>query len=238
MRINILSTLISLYLITTPVFSQKRIIRESPLLEYKTVFESKPLIGDSILFWRYDSKYKEWNSQKGSQYNPEDDGQNFTFLKSLMVTQDDNKYYIIIFDNVKVHKLSLYGMYALNSNSEYAETNTCYFVTLTQKDIENIKDQFELKNGRALKIVTDLCGTTVFKDSYSDIHKNFNYLFSKRAYKKKMGFWIEFQNIEGKDIVRFRLPEDFTRGKGFFKKNYYEISIDEIYKLIPFYNKH
>lgn len=237
MKTNVLNTLIVLFLIINPALSQKRVIKERPILEYKTVFESDPLLGDSTSFWKYNSKYKEWNRQKGSQYHPEDEGQNFTFLKSLLITQGNKNYYVIVFDNVRVHKLSLYGMYKLNSSSEFAETNTCHFVILTQDDVEKIRRQFELRNGHSLKVVSNLCGVTILKDSYRDIHTNFDYVLNKRGSKNSMGFWIKFESIDGQDIVRFRLPEDFIRSRGYFKKNYYEISIDEFSKLIPPHNK-
>lgn len=213
--------------------AQKRENKESDIPDYRTIFESQPLKGDSVSFWSYNNQLKKWGRRIATEYTPHDENQNFTSLKSLVVIGGNEKYYVIVYNNINVHHLSLSAMCTLGSTSQYLTTDSYYYIILGEKEINLINKNIETKIGSPLKITSKLSSQTVMQKSYWDISKQVKNLIHEKGYKSTKSFWIEFELIDNKGVVRFRLPENSSCGKNYFEKNYFEISLAEFLKLIP-----
>lgn len=163
--------------------------------------------------------------------------QNFKWMQFATVEHKGKKYYILLFESVS-------GAYKYpNIKRDWStEMKTIYFI-LDDGEYNKIKSTVESQTSENVDIVSERF-TGYITDRYNDLGEDKAYnemnllakittdLEKEPSKYTKSCFKINSQKVDGKDVVRFRLPGLCSRISKIFDTQYFEVSRDAFKKLL------
>lgn len=195
--------------------------------------------------WAYNDATGKWISNENlinrnkiehpwSGYGKE---QNFIWMQFTTTNRNGIDYKILLFE-----KISGYYTYP----SIFQDWNTCketHFFVMTVQQYKNMKRQIELMSGKDIIIKSELTGE--ISDKYP--HLGDGYLYNEENLLAKITnifekaspfdfcFKLNSQLVDGKHILRFKLPEycsSYSLNEEGLKSKYFEVDISEFNKIL------
>jgi hypothetical protein len=159
--------------------------------------------------------------------------QNFKWIQFASLTHNDSKYFVFLWER-------LGGSYKYPSiMEEWEEDTRTYFFILDSKQYTDLKAVVNNKEKRDIQFKSKIYGhiSDRFKVLGGEYLYNENNLLAKiNNALNKEGYSEEYliinsQNLEGKDIVRFLLPENHLMIK-YYKKAYFEVNLQDFSTIL------
>ena len=160
--------------------------------------------------------------------------QNFTWLQFRTINQNNNVYYVFLYER-------LGGEYKYKSIQEdWQEDKRTEFFILTSDEYENLKNKIDLKSGENIKLTSKING--YISDRFKILGGE--YLYNEENLLAKITLAIEkpnysesclilnSQTTDGKDVLRFRLPESCYSAEKSIKTAYFEVNLEEFKKIL------
>lgn len=152
--------------------------------------------------------------------------QNFKWMQFATITNGGQKYYVFLYER-------LGGEYKYpNIQEDWEADKRTYFFILTPTKYENIKKQIDLKSGVNIKVISKMSG--YFSDRLNilggeHLYNDENLLAKITNTMEKPGysetcFILNSQVVDGKEVVRFRLPESCYFAEDYMKTKYFEVN--------------
>jgi hypothetical protein len=191
--------------------------------------------------WQLNEKTGKWVENKNviddrdcPSYWVSHVSQNFKWLQFRTINQNGKKYYIFLYEK-------LGGTYKYpNIREDWEADIRTYFFILTAEQYAEIINKTDLKTGENIKLTSKMTGfiSDRFKILGGEhLYNEENLLakitstIEKPSYSESC-FVLNSQTTDGKDILRFRLPEDCYFAEKYLKTAYFEIEISEFKTII------
>ncbi len=158
--------------------------------------------------------------------------QNFKWIQFASLTHNGNKYYVFLWER-------LGGKYKYESiQMDWEQDNRTYFFILDSKQYSELKAAVNAKEQKDIQFNSNFTGhiSDCFKVLGGEHLYNEENLLAKITNSLgKKGYsndclTINAQNVDGKDIVRFLLPENCFSTK----YSYFEVSFEDFMTILTF----
>jgi len=190
--------------------------------------------------WKKNEKTGKWienqnviDDKKVSSYWISHVSQNFKWLQFRTIVKDEKTYYVFIYER-------LGGAYKYPSIYEDWESDKrTYYFALSSEKYKEVIEKIELKDGKNIKLTSKINGH--ISDKYKILGGE--HLYNEENLLAKITNTIEnpsysesclvlnSQTTDGKDILRFRLPESCYFAEKYMKTAYFEVGISEFKKI-------
>jgi hypothetical protein len=191
--------------------------------------------------WQLNEKTGKWVENKNviddrdcPSYWVSHVSQNFKWLQFRTINQNGKKYYIFLYEK-------LGGTYKYpNIREDWEADIRTYFFILTAEQYAEIINKTDLKTGENIKLTSKMTGfiSDRFKIlggehlyNEENILAKITSTIEKPSYSESC-FVLNSQTTDGKDILRFRLPEDCYFAEKYLKTAYFEIETSEFKTII------
>jgi hypothetical protein len=232
------NVILTAVLITATIFNGKAQSRENKAtVEFST--QSEKLT--KATGWEQNKKTGKWIENKNviddrdcPSYWISHVSQNFQWLQFRTINQNEKKYYVFLYER-------LGGVYKYPSIREDWEADKrTYFFILTAEQYAEIINKIDLKTGENIKLTSKMTG--FISDRYKilggeHLYNEENLLakitstIEKPSYSESC-FVLNSQTTDGKDILRFRLPESCYFAEKYLKTAYFETDISGFKTII------
>jgi hypothetical protein len=221
--------LVALFLISS-AYSQSR--QNKKMLEFS---EKSEKITKAIGWYQNDATGK-WEQNKNVIYKEKCPSywvshlhQNFKWIQFRTITKDSLKYYVLVYEK---HS----GAYKYPSiKKNWEKENQTHFLVLTQEDYSLLKETVSKKEAKNISIKSNIADYTT--DRFKILGGE--HLYNEENLKAKITKAIESpsysekclrinaQNVDGVDVVRFRVPETCMYPEDAMNTSYFEINLEE-----------
>lgn len=160
--------------------------------------------------------------------------QNFKWIQFSIVERNGINYYVFLYE-----KLSGKYKYPNIQQDWEIETQTHFFI-ITESEFNNLKDKLKLNSGETILLeskmngfITDrykvLGGEHLYNEQ--NLLNNIRNSIDKPNYSE-LCFSLNSQNIDGLNVIRFRLPESCYSSGNNIKTKYFEVLDNEFQKIL------
>ena len=219
---------------STLVSSQSR--KDKQILKFN--LKSKKIT--KVKGWAQNTSTGKWISNDNAIYNKDCPSywvshlnQNFKSIELRTISNGGKKYYALI-----VEKQS--GSYKYpNIKKNWEKEMQKHFFIFSEEEYNNLKDlvvskkeeDFEIKS-KIAGFITDrfkiLKGEHLYNEA--NLEAKVTKLIEEPSYSEKC-FRLNYQNVDGLDVIRFRVPETCLLPASVLKKSYFEISLNDFKTL-------
>ncbi|GFD78703.1 hypothetical protein ACXIHB_10295 [Tenacibaculum sp. IMCC1] len=233
MRINLCITVVFLLTITSNAQSRKNQERLTFVKNSEKIVEAKG--------WCLSYKTNQWvenrnaiDYQKVESFWVSHLSQNFKWIQFSKLNYNQKEYYVFIYE-----KLSGEYKYPYIKKDWIKENQTHVFI-LGKNQYLNLKNRISKQDGVTYEIRTKLKG--FITDKYNSLGGNYSYNTENILFKiqnllqnttyKDYCLSYNSQVIDGKPVVRFKLPTECGYSKEKLDKEYFEISLELFDKIL------
>ncbi|NDV77615.1 hypothetical protein [Dysgonomonas sp. 511] len=147
--------------------------------------------------------------------------QNFNWLQFVSLKHNNRIIYAVLYEN------------AMNV-SETKNERRVHFFFITEKDYAGLVASVKKKNAETKAISSTYYGYISDNDGDFTPQKLFKQMVQilSASNQQQYSFAVNAQHVDNEDVVRFRLPEQFSETKGNLLDNYFEVKYIDFDKIL------